>query len=94
MMKLSSLTLSIVLFAGTSAFAQTTGAADSTAPATGSIGSANMTPSGSANGVNSPTGTTTGTGVGVTNNADPRIRTFAHRGMSSGSTPGMAHRTR
>ena len=45
-----------------------------------------MTSSGSATGVNSPTGTTTGTGVGVTNNPAPRIRTPRNSQLSTGTS--------
>jgi hypothetical protein len=94
MIKLSPLvlaaTLAATLIAGASAFAQDAGMS-STPPA----GPSNMTPSGSATGVNSPTGATTGTGVGVTNNPSPRIRTFTHRDsqMNTG-TAGMGRRRR
>jgi len=83
MIKLSPLVLATTLIAGSSALAQNAGA-NSPTPA----GSSNITPSGSPTGVNSLTGATTGTGVGVTNNPTPRIRTPRNSQLNTG-TAGM-----
>jgi hypothetical protein len=80
MIKLSPLLLAATLMAGSPALAQNAGTT-STTPA----GSSNITPSGSATGVNSMTGTTTGTGVGVTNNPAPRIRTPRNSQLNTGA---------
>src|SRR5262249_49498962 len=87
--------LAATLVAAPPALAQNAGQPIATPPASGgtspgSPGSPNRSSGGSSTGVNSLTGATTGTGVGVSNNASPRIRTPHPRmqPLNSGASTG------